>query len=127
NVEFSQKVIAELQQVSPKFCAYKEKMGMADDPQSLHELITEIDKLDIEGAVIEDNNGFLFKHKGSFYSLWRRRRSALQSFVRHGTAKSRNPQDSDFIAWLEQYKLEQLEDKSIIEVRKMFLTEGINF
>lgn len=77
----------------------------------------------IEGFVLEDSSGFLFKVKSYYYNLWKFLRSVADSTLKNGyyrnTSKLNEPIEKDFYDWLRaDYK--KYQDCDIISLRKMF-------
>lgn len=86
------------------------------------------DKSQIEGYVIEDQTGFMFKYKGKYYSDWKRRRGLADLYKRTYTSKfpfarCLDTLDVEFMTWLTKQPIEKVIDKGIIELRDMYYNQ----
>lgn len=89
-----------------------------------------IDKQFIEGFVIEDSNGFMFKLKTPYYSFWKQMRGIAGSVVKYGDYKhlgrfKDNEEAIKFYEWMMKNKdndeIKKLVSQNrIIEIRKLF-------
>lgn len=85
----------------------------------------------IEGYVIEDKNGYMFKLKTQYYSFWKFMRSVSGSTVKYGEYKHKgrfvgNEAAEKFYLWLLLHKndkeiVEMVSKNQIIEIRKAFV------
>lgn len=90
---------------------------------------TYIDKY-IEGFVIEDSTGFMFKLKSVYYNTWKFMRSVAETTLKVGhyryTSSFNCPLHNDFYAWVKsKYEVPEIKNGSIdiISLRKKFLSE----
>ena len=89
-----------------------------------------IDEQFIEGYVIEDSNGFMFKLKTPYYSFWKQMRGIAGSIVKYGDYKhlgrfKDNEEAIEFYEWMIKNKdndeIKRLVSQNrIIEIRKLF-------
>lgn len=89
-----------------------------------------IDEQFIEGFVIEDSNGFMFKLKTPYYSFWKQMRGIAGSVVKYGDYKhlgrfTDNEEAIKFYEWMMKNKdndeIKKLVSQNrIIEIRKLF-------
>lgn len=103
----------------------KELFTVADNWEELEKWFNQADKSQIEGYVIEDQTGFMFKYKGKYYSDWKRRRGLADYYKRTYTSKfpfarCLDTLDVEFMTWLTKQPIEQVIDKGIIELRDMY-------
>lgn len=81
-----------------------------------------------EGFVIEDINRYMFKFKTYFYRYWKHIRSLKEKFVRKKEKGEKliadNVEDNKFIEYFEQFDIEELKQKNIIQIRKEFLEQN---
>ena len=90
----------------------------------------------IEGYVLEDSAGFMFKYKGAYYRAWKALREIVEQCARtRALPKSKGKKwqgdsayyelEGAFIQWLYQYiehnGFESLESSSLIDLREAFL------
>lgn len=78
-----------------------------------------------EGFVIEDANHYMFKFKTYFYRYWKHIRSLKEKFVRKKEKGEKliadNVEDNKFIEYFEQFDIEELKKKNIIQIRNELL------
>lgn len=96
----------------------KELMCIADTQEELVDFIKEHNKDEIEGVVVEDSSGYMFKHKFQFYKQWKKYRG-IKHHIDKGDSISNRDKDLGFVKW---YKENIATDKNIIEIRKNYLT-----
>lgn len=81
----------------------------------------------IEGFVIEDINGFMFKMKLAYYNNWKHMRNVKDSVARYGFYKNTSSliteEQNQFYGWLRELSKEDLR-KDIITLRKKFYEEN---
>jgi len=82
---------------------------------------------EVEGYVVEDVNGFMFKIKSPFYGFWKHMRAIKESMMHKGgrdirTGSLLTPEANEFYAWLKAQPLRQIR-KDIISLRKRYLTQ----
>lgn len=84
---------------------------------------------ELEGAVITDSNGFMWKYKTNFYRFWKTERNQLGRLLRDKEVKGSNRLNSekaqnaeqDFINFLQDF----LKDKSVEEKEELLNTKSI--
>ena len=96
----------------------------------------------IEGYVLEDSAGFMFKYKGAYYRAWKALREIVEQCARtRALPKSKGKKwqgdsayyelEGAFIQWLCQYiehnGFESLESSSLIDLREAFLRSLAGF
>lgn len=106
----------------------KELFTVADNWEDLEKWFNQADKSQIEGYVIEDQTGFMFKYKGKYYSDWKRRRGLADYYKRTYTSKfpfarCLDTLDVEFMTWLTKQPIEKVIDKGIIELRDMYYNQ----
>lgn len=99
-----------------------------DGWESLEKYFKLADQSEIEGYVIEDQTGFMFKYKGKYYSDWKRRRGLADLYKRTYTSKfpfarCLDTLDVEFMTWLTKQPIEKVIDKGIIELRDMYYNQ----
>ena len=80
----------------------------------------------IEGFVLEDANGFMFKLKSGYYLLWKKLRNIACAVFKYGDYNNKRnislPIEKSFYDWVKRYYIDNPnEEKNILELRKMFL------
>lgn len=82
------------------------------------------DGKEIEGFVVEDSSGFMFKLKLSYYSFWKHMRSVANSLFRCGyykhTGSLLTPLANEFYGFLKEQMSDENHPTNIIELRDMF-------
>jgi len=78
----------------------------------------------IEGYVIEDKNGYMFKYKTDFYNEWKKRRMLKERYskylVQNPDMLSDN-EDAEFVKWMmANYSQTECQEKSIIQLRNEY-------
>ena len=76
-----------------------------------------------EGLVFEDANGYMFKYKFEYYNFWKKMRGVKQQISKgkpYGKDKLSEFGKEVAQFMIDNYTLEQLENKSIVEIRKEF-------
>ena len=79
----------------------------------------------IEGYVIKDQNGFMFKLKNNFYTTWKRRRNILNHYqnnieAEYDLERIKDNEDGKFAKWLINLPKEEVKNKNIIEIREKY-------
>lgn len=79
----------------------------------------------IEGYVIKDQNGFMFKLKNNFYTTWKRRRNILNHYqnnieAEYDLERIKDNEDGEFAKWLINLPKEEVKNKNIIEIREKY-------
>lgn len=78
----------------------------------------------VEGFVIECSDGFMFKIKTNYYSTWKKLRGVLEKLSKgrtYNTSWLSNPLEIQFFYFLQEYGRNNLEGKSIIQMRNAFM------
>lgn len=96
----------------------KELMCISSTQDELVGFIKEHNEDEIEGVVVEDSSGYMFKHKFKFYKQWKKYRG-IKHHIDKGDSISNRDKDLGFVKW---YKENIATDKNIIEIRKNYLT-----
>ena len=127
-------------------CSYTALSQLAADlslpcKQHLVTLYNEKDLLDfidtqpkqskIEGYVLEDSSGFMFKLKSDYYNIWKRLRGVAGAVIKSGNYKYtgflQTPLENYFYKWIKDhwidYHYSPEEKCDIITLRKRFLSE----
>ena len=79
----------------------------------------------IEGFVVEDYDGFMFKIKLQYYKKWKFLRGIKEKMSKGhqvNLGQLRNPEENDFYGFLKGKSRDQLAAESIISLRNEFLT-----
>ena len=101
-----------------------------DTPQGLLEFLTRSSYSDedfVEGCVLEDAAGKMFKLKFPYYKKWKHMRALKETLQRGHTPRLGallTPQANNFYAFLKRKDKEELTEKSIIELRSEFNTQS---
>lgn len=84
----------------------------------------EFDGRPVEGFVMEDSAGFMFKVKTAYYTFWKQMRSEMVRIRKSGKLKGRfGSLGNDFLAWYQEQ--EQSPDDHVIDFREKFLKEYV--
>lgn len=123
--EFSAKVRKELfhSEIKPTFIEDKTLLATLPDMKTLMSFMNE--KNETEGYVFEDQKGFLFKFKTSFYKGWKSNRTLVEKYKKDYPTKfhfslCQNDKQVHFMSWLVNQDFDKIKPLSIIELRKMF-------
>ena len=118
----------------------KELVYTVNNPQEFLALNNEISSPDykcdgeyIEGFVVEDTNGFMFKYKLYYYSIWKKLRGITWKYLKNPTGTSSytsaltTPMENYYLAFLKEKYPNGLSDEekgtlNIISLRDEFLT-----
>lgn len=124
---FSKEVLEQVDFSKASLTRLKRKETVLQNFKELEEFIKRNDKFfDLEGFVLEDTKGFLFKLKCGFYSIWKFRRGLVYYYVKHypnnfDFSKCRSAKDIDFMNFIvHHYDKDKLSKSNIIELRKDF-------
>ena len=77
----------------------------------------------VEGFVIEDNSGFMFKYKTEYYKKWKLLRSRMENAIKNNDFKAKDNSEVEFMNFLKsKYKDKNIDigTLSIIDERKFF-------
>ena len=77
----------------------------------------------VEGYVVVDQNGFMFKVKTGYYTKWKRRRSKAQKILTAHQIGENDAEDS-FLSWVYANANHLSAESSIIELRNKFEEAG---
>lgn len=79
----------------------------------------------VEGFVVECADGFMFKIKTEYYKFWKKMRGALEKLNKgrfYNTSWLQSPKEIDVFYFIKNMSRENLENKSIIDIRKEYLS-----
>lgn len=104
---------------------YKVKLATINTYEELMNYIDTHNDLDkVEGIVVEDSVGFMFKVKYKYYNEWKSCRYILENIKRNRGYFEIRISNSDiqaqFGTWFSRNFCEELSEKSLIELRDMF-------
>jgi tRNA splicing ligase len=126
-IDFNKKSYDELCKIAKEFkMSVKEKCFSIDTFENMKLLLVDdafVSNCNVEGYVIEDANGYMFKYKVPFYTLWKKMRGIKQQIQKGNNFVFNNLDDkakeiAQFM--LKNYSNEELSNISIIDVRKSF-------
>lgn len=105
---------------------YKTKVAYIVNGHHFEKFVQEIEIaswVDLEGYVLEDSQGFMFKIKTPYYNFWKNMRRYLHRLQRGGSVDERHldAQGQKFVAFLKTLGPNDLE-KSLIELRNIYLS-----
>ena len=97
--------------------------------EELDNFLNMTEEKELEGAVITDSNGFMWKYKTNFYRFWKTERSQLERLLRNKEVKGSNRlssieaqnSENDFI----QFMIDFLKDKTAEEKEELLNTKSI--
>lgn len=133
-IEFSKYAYSELEYFKQFGFDIKEKAFILDTWESLCHWIEEVTAPEykykmkyIEGFVIEDMEGFMFKLKLWYYKTWKHMRSVANSVLRTGqyprTSSLNTPLKNKFYGFVKELYLEGVPMQNIITLRELFYEE----
>lgn len=126
-VDFNKKSYDELCKIAKEFkMSVKEKCFSIDTFENMKLLLVDdafVSDCNVEGYVIEDANGYMFKYKVPFYTFWKKMRGIKQQIQKGNNFVFNNLDNkakevAQFM--LKNYSNEELSNISIIDVRKAF-------
>lgn len=84
-----------------------------------YDCVSKNDLLSIEGYVIQDSNNFRVKYKTNYYNFWKYMRSIKDKMSKGQNIRPsfKNKAEIDVYNYMRQLSLEQLKEKSIIDIR----------
>ena len=105
------------------------KNTVINTKEELDNFLAMTEKEELEGAVITDSNGFMWKYKTNFYRFWKTERNQVGRLLRDKEVKGSNRLNSekaqnaeqDFINFLHDF----LKDKSVEEKEELLNTKSI--
>jgi len=134
DIDFSKYNYEELQHYADEFnLVCKDQAYILNDWQEFYDWYNEVEEEDyeykgkkIEGFVLEDSNGFMFKLKLWYYNNWKLLRGVAQDTLRKGyftrTSALNTPLQNEFYGWIKT-KYKQDVPTNIISLRDMFYHE----
>lgn len=125
SINFNSKKFHHVEELS-KACKCEHKMWvmrMRNGKQSIENMIRDMsDSMGIEGYVIKDGSGHMYKLKTPYYKRWKKLRTVKNSVYAKGeyvgNQSLQRGIEREFYEWLLEH--EDVADKSIIELRDMF-------
>lgn len=85
---------------------------------------------EVEGFVVEDATGFMFKVKSGFYKMWKKLRAVAHDVMKQGYIKKTsmlvNVVDNLFYGWIRAHREVEGLPQDIISLRKRFMEERQN-
>lgn len=105
------------------------KNTVVNTKEELDDFLNMTEEEELEGAVITDSNGFMWKYKTNFYRFWKTERNQLGRLLKDKEVKGSNRLNSekaqnaeqDFINFLQDF----LKDKSVEEKEELLNTKSI--
>lgn len=105
------------------------KNTVINSKEELDNFLNDMEKQELEGAVITDSNGFMWKFKTNFYSFWKTERNQLERILRNKEPRgvdrlnSLEAQEKEtvFINFLKDF----IKDKSKEELEDLLKTKSI--
>ena len=105
------------------------KNTVINSKEELDNFLNMTEEKELEGAVITDSNGFMWKYKTNFYRFWKTERSQLERLLRNKEVKGSNRlssieaqnSENDFI----QFMIDFLKDKTAEEKEELLNTKSI--
>ena len=105
------------------------KNRVINTKEELDNFLAMTEKEELEGAVITDSNGFMWKYKTNFYRFWKTERNQLGRLLKDKEVKGSNRLNSekaqtaeqDFINFLQDF----LKDKTVEEKEELLNTKSI--
>lgn len=99
----------------------KELVYTANNLNEFEKIFTDIRKEDykyqnqhIEGFVIEDNIGFMFKYKTEYYKKWKILRTKMENAIKNNDFKTKDNNEKEFMKFLElKYKDKNIDINTI--------------
>ena len=108
----------------------KKLIYTVNDINEFEKIFVDIKKTDykynnqyVEGFVIEDNSGFMFKYKTEYYKKWKLLRSKMENAIKNNNFNTKDNSDIDFMKFLEsKYKDKNIDINiiNIVDERKDF-------
>lgn len=135
--EFSDTVVSEIMSnvaidkasEDPKFnlkaIRFKELCFVVQNYDDLMDSLKTADNQQIEGYVVEDSNGFMFKYKGKYYTDWKRRRGLVAKYLKLSNQRfpyqlCRDSLDVSFIKWVTEQDIDWVRSASLLSLRGKF-------
>ena len=105
------------------------KNKVINTKEELDNFLAMTEKEELEGAVITDSKGFMWKYKTNFYRFWKTERNQLARVLKDKEVKGSNRLNSDkaqhaeqdFINFLQDF----LKDKTVEEKEELLNTKSI--
>lgn len=112
----------------------KEQSMVFEDAETLMRWLEDVQTIDfewngeeVEGFVVEDAEGFMFKVKSGYYKKWKKLRVVAQDVVKRGyiakTSILVDATDNLFYGWVRQHREDADLPEDIISLRKKFMEE----
>ena len=106
----------------------KQLYAQCSDFDSLKSIINEFENTggDIEGFVVKDSKGFMFKYKTPYYKFWKSLRKMKDRVVKNkGCSDLLTEKSTPLYDYMKSMKVEILENMSIIDIRNGYLKEKV--
>lgn len=101
----------------------KELVYIANDLNEFENIFADIKNKDykhkeeyVEGFVIEDNSGFMFKYKTEYYKKWKLLRTKMENAIKNNDFKSKDNNEIEFMKFLESKYKDKIIDINTINI-----------
>lgn len=101
----------------------KELVYIANDLNEFENIFTDIKNKDykhkeeyVEGFVIEDNSGFMFKYKTEYYKKWKLLRTRMENAIKNNDFKAKDNNEIEFMEFLESKYKDKIIDINTINI-----------
>ena len=101
----------------------KELVYIANDLNEFENIFTDIKNKDykykeeyVEGFVIEDNSGFMFKYKTEYYKKWKLLRTRMENAIKNNDFKVKDNNEIEFMKFLESKYKDKIIDINTINI-----------
>ena len=101
----------------------KELVYIANDLNEFENIFTDIKNKDykykeeyVEGFVIEDNSGFMFKYKTEYYKKWKLLRTRMENAIKNNDFKAKDNNEIEFMKFLESKYKDKIIDINTINI-----------
>lgn len=102
---------------------YKKIYTIVEDFDTLKQILEDLKSATIEGVVVKDQNGFMFKYKTPFYCYWKEMRKLKDRIVKGKDVGQVSDNVKDICEYMKTINADVLLQMSIIDVRNAYIQQ----
>lgn len=102
---------------------YKKLYTVVEDFDTLKQILEDLKSATIEGVVVKDQNGFMFKYKTPFYCYWKEMRKLKDRIVKGKDVGQVSDNVKDICEYMKTINADVLLQMSIIDVRNAYIQQ----
>lgn len=102
---------------------YKKLYTVVEDFDTLKQILEDLKSATIEGVVVKDQNGFMFKYKTPFYCYWKEMRKLKDRIVKGKDVGQVSDNVKDICEYMKTINADVLLQMSIIDVRNSYIQQ----